>query len=181
MEKQDGQKTHMEEVCHALGLNMYQLFDAWAEDGTYIEGSPYFFTERGICKGDGEPVTGMLETLAAGRAEAEPLEDYRYRHMDEVGLDGLLGRKIGTKIASIEYDGAEKMLCAISAIGSQDTDWVVKLYYDGHIERIYCASLAEAVDVYNGCGRPVWDAEKEEELRRQGEAMREAVAHIPCR
>lgn len=47
-------KTNMEKICNTLSLEMYQLFDACGKhDGAYLEGGPYFFTERGSVKGMG--------------------------------------------------------------------------------------------------------------------------------
>lgn len=144
-------KTNMEKICNTLGLEMYQLFDAWTEPGgTYLKDSPYFFTERGVCRGNGKPAQGVLEALAAGKVGIEPLGYYKYRHMGRIDLEKLRGQKVRAEIASDKSKEAHKTLYAVSTIGGQGTTWEVEfddMYETGSRQ---FAGLAEAVEFYNG-------------------------------
>ena len=152
MKKKDEKaKTRMQKICNALGLEMHQLFIVTDENGLFSEpGGLYFFTEHGICRDNGEPAQGLLETLAAGEMDIEPLDDYR--HADRVDAESLTGREIKAKIMTAEADGLKKELYAVSTIGEQGAaweTWEIKMYYDGCIYSVQSAGLTEAVEVYN--------------------------------
>lgn len=154
-------KTNIEKICNALGLEMYQLFNLSAKcatpDNIDLEDGPYFFTECGICKGDGEPAQGILGLLAAGGADIKPLGYYKHRHIARIGLEKLQGKKVRAEIASAKAGGAEKALYAVSTIGGQGTAWqVVFVDEDDNMGSKQFADLAEAVKFYNEQG-PIWN------------------------
>lgn len=154
MEKQKAQKTRMERVCNAFGLKMYQLFNVSSSIkhlcSPYAGDNPYFFTEYGVCNGAGELAPEVLAPLANGSLDIEPLEEYKYKYMETVSLEGLQERKIKEEIASMEYAGKSKALYAVAAIGAQGISWRVETYEGetrtGHKDY---AELAQAVDSYN--------------------------------
>lgn len=146
------EKTNMEKICNTLSLEMYQLFDACGKhDGAYLEGGPYFFTERGVCKGNGKPAQGVLEALAGGSLDIEPMGYYKHRHIGRIDLEKLQGKKVRAEIASAKSKEASKILYAVSTIGGQGTIWEVG--FDDICDEMgsrQFAGLAEAVEFYNG-------------------------------
>lgn len=155
MEKQDKTpKTRMEKVCNALGLEIYQLFNVSSSIdkpcSPYVKDNPYFFTEYGACNGAGEFAPEVLAALADGSLDIEPLEDYRYKHIEAVSLERLQGRKIKVEVASMGYAGKEKALYAVAAIGEPGISWRVETYEGGtRTGHKDYAELAQAVDSYN--------------------------------
>lgn len=146
-------KTRMEMVCNMLGLKMHQLFTVSNKDSTHsAPGGPYFFTERGVCRDNGEPAQGMLEALVAGRMEAKPLEGYQYQHADTVDAENLLGQEIKTEVASLEDGQRSKALYAVATIGRQGITWRVDVSEEEMCVRQRCTEFtdfAQAVRFYN--------------------------------
>lgn len=136
-----------------LGLKMHQLFTVSNKGSTHsAPGGLYFFTERGVCRGNGEPAQGMLDNLVAGRMEAKPLEGYRYQCADTVDAESLLGQEIKTEVASLEDGQRSKALYAVAAIGKQGISWRVEVSEEGMCmrrRRTEFTDFAQAVKFYN--------------------------------
>lgn len=154
MEKQSKTpKTRMEKICNMLGLKMHQLFTVSNKDSPHSAPvGPYFFTERGVCRDNGEPAQGMLDNLVAGRMEAKPLEEYRYQHADTVDAENLLGQEIKTEVASLEDGQRKKALYAVATIGRQGITWRVEVSEEEMCmrqRRTEFTDFAQAVKFYN--------------------------------
>lgn len=154
MENQNGKtKTRMEIVCDMLGLRVHQLFTVSDKDSAHgAPGGLYFFTERGVCRGNGEPAQGMLEALVAGQMDAKPLEGYRYQHADTVDAESLLGQEIKTEVASLEDGQRSKALYAVATIGRQGITWRVEVSEEEMCmrrRRTEFTDFAQAVRFYN--------------------------------